>query len=297
MALLRLFSSALFASVLCVAAPTASSSTTRVYCGDFDTLTSASSQNIFSTDAWGNDGSGASCVSIPAGDNDFSATWKWTKNQDNVHAFPNVKLASTQLPIQLLNLTSLNFAVDWSMAPSDGSSSLSAIGASADVVIDMFLDPSRITASSTTKPKYEVMVWMGQYGYANAIGANLTKTPPTYKLNGTTFSLYTGPNGNGQTVFSWLAASNITNFNFDITPLFDYLTSHNLLPSTTYLGSVQFGTEAFHATSNVTFSASNFNLKVVKGVKKATASMAMGGVVPNLALIAFLGLGGVMTLL
>jgi xyloglucan-specific endo-beta-1,4-glucanase len=296
MALLRLFSSALFASVLCAAAPTASSSTTRVYCGDFDTLTSAASQNIFSTNAWGNDGSGASCISIPAGDDSFSATWKWTKNQDNVHAFPNVRLVSTQLPVQLLNLTSLNLAVDWSMTPSDGSSSLSAIGASADVVVDMFLDPSRITASSSsTKPKYEVMVWMGQFGYANAIGANITKTPPTYELNGTTFSLYTGPNGNGQTVFSWLAASNITSFNFDISPLFDYLTSHNLLPATTYLGSVQYGTEAFHATSNVTFSASNFNLKVTKGIKKA--SMAMGGVAPNLALIAFLGLGGVVALL
>jgi xyloglucan-specific endo-beta-1,4-glucanase len=124
---------------------------------------------------------------IPAGDDSFSATWKWTKNQDNVHAFPNVRLVSTQLPIQLLNLTSLNLAVDWSMTPSDGSSSLSAIETSADVVIDMFLDPSRITASSSsTKPKYEVMVWMGQYGYANAIGANLTKTPPTHELNGTT---------------------------------------------------------------------------------------------------------------
>jgi xyloglucan-specific endo-beta-1,4-glucanase len=73
------------------------------------------------------------------------------------------------------------------MAPSDGSSSLSAIETSADVVVDMFLDPSRITAaSSSTKPKYEVMVWMGQFGYASAIGANLTKTPPTHQLNGTT---------------------------------------------------------------------------------------------------------------
>jgi len=73
------------------------------------------------------------------------------------------------------------------MVPSAGSSSLSSIQASADVVIDMFLDPSWVTAmSSTTKPMYEVMVWMGQYGYANAIGANLTKSPPTYQLNGTT---------------------------------------------------------------------------------------------------------------
>jgi xyloglucan-specific endo-beta-1,4-glucanase len=204
-------------------------------------------------------------------------------------------MASTQFPVPLLNLTKLNFGVDWTMAPSDGSSSLSAIQASADVVIDMFLDPSWVTAmSSTTKPKYEVMVWMGQYGYANAIGANLTKTPPTYKLNGTTFSLYTGPNGAGQTVFSWLAADNITSFHNDISPLFNYLVDHNLMPTSTYLGTVQFGTETFHATSNVTFSASNFGLDIEKGIK---TSNALGGVVPNLALIAFVGVAGVMALL
>jgi len=181
------------------------------------------------------------------------------------------------------------------MAPSSGSGSLSSIQASADVVIDMFLDPSWVTAmSSTTKPMYEVMVWMGQYGYANAIGANLTKSPPTYQLNGTTFSLYTGPNGAGQTVFSWLAADNITNFNNDISPLFNYLVNHNLMPTSTYLGTVQFGTETFHATSNVTFKASNFVLDMEKGIK---TSNALGGLVPNLALIAFIGLAGIMALL
>jgi hypothetical protein len=102
-----------------------------------------------------------------------------------VHAFPNLKFESDQLPIQLLNLTTLNLAVDWSMAPSDSSETLASIGASADVVIDMFLDADPATSRSTTAPKYEVMVWMGQFGGANAIGSNSTTPPQTYKLNGT----------------------------------------------------------------------------------------------------------------
>jgi xyloglucan-specific endo-beta-1,4-glucanase len=107
-------------------------------------------------------------------------------------------------------------------------------------------------------------------------------------------ALYTGPNGNGQTVFTWLAGSNITTFSKDISPLFNYLTQHDLLPNTTYLGIVQFGTETFHSTSNVTFSASDFSMKVVQGEKK---SMAIGGVVPNMALILLVGLSGLMALL
>ncbi len=107
-------------------------------------------------------------------------------------------------------------------------------------------------------------------------------------------SLYTGPNGAGQTVFSWLAQTNLTSFHNDISPLFNYLVDHNLLPTSAYLGSVQFGTETFHATANVTFTASNFALDLEKGIK---TSNALGGVVPNLALIAFVGLAGVMALL
>jgi xyloglucan-specific endo-beta-1,4-glucanase len=106
-------------------------------------------------------------------------------------------------------------------------------------------------------------------------------------------SLYQGPNGVGQTVFTCLAADNITTFNQDISPLFTYLTKNNLIPSTTYLGIVQFGTETFHATSNVTFSASNFNMKIVQGAKK---SLAIAGAAPSLSLALFVALAGVMAL-
>jgi xyloglucan-specific endo-beta-1,4-glucanase len=120
-------------------------------------------------------------------DTQFNVTWQWKKNQDAVHAFPNVKMYSSQLPVQLKNLSSLNFEAEWSMAPSASSEGdLAAITASADVVMDMFLDPDMTKSQSTTLPEFEVMVWMGQYGFANPIGHNSTKAPATTKVNGTT---------------------------------------------------------------------------------------------------------------
>lgn len=120
-------------------------------------------------------------------DTQFNVTWQWKKNQDAVHAFPNVEMYSSQLPVQLKNLSSLNFEVEWSMAPSESSEGdLAAITASADVVLDMFLDPNESKSQSTTLPQFEVMVWMGQYGFANPIGHNTTTSPATTKVNGNT---------------------------------------------------------------------------------------------------------------
>jgi len=122
----------------------------------------------------------------------FTTTWEWKDNPDSVHAFPNIKLESDLLPIQLSNLNALNIAVTWSMAAEDGQG-LATVDAGADVVVDMFLDLDAVSANSTTLPKYEVMVWMGAYGGKTPIGFNSTlQNLPTYSLNGT--NLYASTN-------------------------------------------------------------------------------------------------------
>lgn len=51
------------------------------------------------------------------------------------------------------------------MSPSSSKvQDLGAIDASANVVVDMFLDTDPITANSTTLPKYEVMIWLADFG-------------------------------------------------------------------------------------------------------------------------------------
>jgi xyloglucan-specific endo-beta-1,4-glucanase len=77
--------------------------------------------------------------------------------------------------------------------------------------------------------------------------------------------LYSGANSAGQTVYSWLAASNITSFNANVAPLIHALWQKNFIPQSIYLGTFQFGTETFHATDNVTFSASDYYFNILQG--------------------------------
>ncbi len=82
-----------------------------------------------------------------------------------------------------------------------------------------------------------------------------------------------GPNGNGQYVYSWLASSTIENFDEDISPLIAYLWKQKYISESIYLGTVQFGSETFHADANVTFSVQDFSITVASG-KPSTACQA-----------------------
>jgi len=127
----------------------------------------------------------------------FNSTWKWTDNPDSVHSFPNINLNTKELPIQLSNLQALNVKASWTMEPSDPSKSqnLSAISASADVIVDMFFDPDRTTANSTTKPKYEVMVWLAEFGGKKPIGYSSSIQNPGKQKVGN-YELYVLPSLN-----------------------------------------------------------------------------------------------------
>jgi xyloglucan-specific endo-beta-1,4-glucanase len=78
-----------------------------------------------------------------------------------------------------------------------------------------------------------------------------------------------GANGNGQFVYSWLAPDNIAAFDEDISPLLHYLWRSNYIDEANYLGIVQFGTETFHSSANVTFSMQDFNMSVHPGEPQA----------------------------
>lgn len=129
----------------------------------------------------------AELFQINKANTEFNATWGWSNNPTLVHAFPNIKLQSDLLPLQLSNLGHLNISASWSMTPSSNSiDNLDAIDAQANVVVDMFLDPDSVTANSTTLPKYEVMIWMAAYGGKKPIGfSSSIKHPPTHNLSET----------------------------------------------------------------------------------------------------------------
>jgi len=78
----------------------------------------------------------------------------------------------------------------------------------------------------------------------------------------------------------------MSDFDIDLTALFQALWKNNLIPSNASLGLVEFGSEAFHSVQNITFAASNFgmdlspgtppelNIAVASGLCHSTASLS-----------------------
>lgn len=107
----------------------------------------------------------------------FSATWGWEDTPSHVHTYPNIELlASSILPLQLQNLTSLTIDAQWSYEggePLTGRNNFKALGkvaTRANVALDMFFDADPVKASSTVTPAYEMMVWLASFGGVNPIG-------------------------------------------------------------------------------------------------------------------------------
>ena len=55
----------------------------------------------------------------------------------------------------------------------------------------------------------------------------------------------------------------MSSLQLDVLPLFQYLVKEKMMPSSTYLGTAQFGSEAMHTNGeNVTFEASGIDLRI-----------------------------------
>jgi hypothetical protein len=106
----------------------------------------------------------------------FTATWGFPQRLaaqgQPVHAFPNVKLNSTSLPLQLNALAELELDVAWSYAPGDvqidpatvSQADLDAATLNANVALDMFISAKQDDSMNSQVATVEVMVWLGQYG-------------------------------------------------------------------------------------------------------------------------------------
>ncbi|KEF58945.1 uncharacterized protein A1O9_03788 [Exophiala aquamarina CBS 119918] len=131
-----------------------------------------------------------------------------------------------------------------------------------NVALGMFLDANE-TQAQADLPHYEVMVWLSYSYNVYPVGIDTSSLDKDqYIVNGTRFFLYHGNNTQGQTVCSWLPENNLTHTSGDFSPLVHYLWQFNFMPQNIYLGTIQFGTETFHATSEVSFSAGNYSLSI-----------------------------------
>ncbi|KAF1848128.1 glycoside hydrolase family 12 protein [Cucurbitaria berberidis CBS 394.84] len=239
---------------------------------------------FFSTNVWGLDKSGSSCINVTNNATALSTTWSWKANDTLVHAYPNINFNPIQHdPILISNLFSIDVKVSWSMRLKSSSmlsvfdtDGLAVVNAKTNVALDIFFDPEVEKAVNTTAPRYEVMVWIGKFGTILPIGASSTiraNRLHKQKIGKESFTLYQGPNDNGQYVFTWVAGSNKTYFEGDVSPLVHYLWRHGMILAANYIGVIQFGTEQKHAMSNVTFSVDRFALDATRGVPKEAAGL------------------------
>jgi hypothetical protein len=80
----------------------------------------------------------------------------------------------------------------------------------------------------------------------------------------------------------------------DISPLLTALVQNNLVPANAYIGRIDFGNEAFHSPSNVTFSAAGYSMDMTCGSGSCKKSLAAPRLVPGLSVL--LSLGGAVVL-
>lgn len=174
--------------------------------------------------------------------------------------------------MQISNIQAIDIDTSWmySVGNADQATSaldtaaLSGVLANTNVAIDMFLDADSSKSTSTEDAKYEVMVWLATFGPATqpiglAEGARAVAT-----IGSTTFNLYYGVNGLGQTVLTWSAATPLTDFTGDISVLVKQdLSSFGGPTPNDYLGYVAFGSETLSASSNVTLSVPKLSMQVL----------------------------------
>lgn len=205
----------------------------------------------------------------------FSVTWQYPQGPETqpVHAFPNIKIdgEGSLFPAAIGTIKSIPVDVEWTYglgteaANTTDIPSMAAANVNTNVAIDMFLDPDMNSAQSTTQSKYEIMVWLGTIGAATQPIGLAQGALATEIVNGTTFNLYFGQNGQGQYVLTWSAATTVENFVGDIAPLVKGVTTLGLPNSPgadNYLGYMGLGSEALWTPQEVTFDVSYLSMDV-----------------------------------
>ncbi|KAH8130423.1 xyloglucan-specific endo-beta-1,4-glucanase [Trichoderma asperellum] len=174
----------------------------------------------------------------------WSTDWSWAGGAGHVKSYSNVALEKVNK--KLSDIQRIPTTWTWSYT---GSNMV------ADVSFDLWLAP---TASSNNE--YEIMIWVGSYGGAGPISSTGSTPIATPTILGTKWKLFKGPNGD-TTVFSFVAPSNIKNWNGDLKAFFTYLTSKEGVSVGMVVTSLQAGTEPFSGT-NAHFKTTAYTISV-----------------------------------
>ncbi|KAJ7120602.1 glycoside hydrolase family 12 protein [Mycena crocata] len=182
-------------------------------------------------------GSQSSQVTSTSGN---SVTWRTTYNwaggtTSHANLDLRVGLGKTIASISSIPTT-------WQWTYSSASSGLVA-----DVSYDLWLSNTAGTGGASSSSTFEIMVWLSTRGGAGPAGSQIG----TATVNGVTWRLFKGTVATW-TVFSFVAPTEITNFNSDLKAFLTYLTQNQGVPSSQFVVQAQAGTEPFIGDATLT---------------------------------------------
>ncbi|KAF4976412.1 hypothetical protein FZEAL_6916 [Fusarium zealandicum] len=243
----------LFTIVSALLATTAAASPTvtlnkrdTTMCGNWGTVPTGGYTVYHNNWGAGDATSGSQCTtfkSLTSGSFAWSTNWSWAGGPGKVKSYSNVALEKVNKKISAIK----SIASKWTWR-------YTGTNMIANVSYDLWLAP---TASSANK--YEIMIWVGAYGGAGPISAT-GSTIDKPNIAGTTWNLYKGMNGD-VTVFSFVAPSNIGNFQADLLLFLTYLSSKQGVSRDNVVTSLQAGTEPFSG-SNAVMTTSAYTISV-----------------------------------
>ncbi|ESZ90568.1 glycoside hydrolase family 12 protein [Sclerotinia borealis F-4128] len=283
--------------------------TTQI-CDSTSNATTNSGRYTFFPDVVATDDSGYQCTDFTLADDTttnttlFTTTFSWSGTDANTstpHSFPSLTLnLPSILPIPISNISLLPLTNNWALYPGNPLSTISSTSASslqnvsviAACYLTLYLDLTPETSQNASLAATKIIIWQASYGGLLPLGYTSTSTSisrPSINLAGITYTLYTSQSSPStqtqttwgtrapavpQTVYSWYPDSNTSSLTaMDVSPLLNYLWREVYVDSGTYVGYVEWGLDARHATGNVTWSV----YEVGMNVKRGTPVKAVGG--------------------
>jgi len=174
----------------------------------------------------------------------WTTTYSWAGSPGVVKSYASID-SLPGVGKSLASISSIPTSYHWSYVNAGK-------GLIANVAYDLWLSEDARSTGATSSSTYEVMIWLGNRG-AYPAGTQVA----TFSHGGITWKLYKG-RVKTWTIFSYVASSEISDFNSDLKDFLTHLTSTQGVPSSQYLVQMQAGTEPFvgSATLISSFSAS-----------------------------------------
>ncbi|KAJ7663239.1 glycoside hydrolase family 12 protein, partial [Mycena polygramma] len=169
----------------------------------------------------------------------WHTTYNWAGGNFNVKSYANLDLR-VGLGKTVASIASIPTVWQWTYSSASS-------GLVADVSYDLWLSKTAGTGGASSSSTFEIMVWLSTRGGAGPAGSQIG----TATVNGVTWRLFKGTVSTW-TVFSFVAPTEITNFNSDLKPFLTFLTQNQGVPSSQFLVQAQAGTEPFIGDATLT---------------------------------------------